>query len=152
MVGARGADWPHHAGKAQGVKFLLVEREVFVAPARLLATHPLALAKALLGATHAFHRQHGTHDAAHVQHLSDLVFRSSSLTLVMHRGQNLLDHLGVGFGTVLEGRGVVALGAFTHVLDIRLGPRPPDAIHFFTRVAGGLGLFQRGRIHHAPTP
>ncbi len=46
------------------------------------------------------------------------VLRTGALALVMHLGQNFLDDGRVGFGAMLHGDGVVALGAFADVLHI----------------------------------
>src|SRR5664279_2103869 len=44
VVGAAGRDRAHHSGKAEGVELLLVQRQVFQAPAGLFAAHDPALA------------------------------------------------------------------------------------------------------------
>ena len=152
MVDATGADGAHDAGKSERVQFFLVQSQVFITPTRLFGAHPFAFAKALLGPPHPFDGQHGTHGTAHVQDLADFLARAGTLALVVHQAQNVFHHLGVWFGPMLHRDGVIALGAFAHVLHVGLGPRPPDAIHLFARVAGGLGFLERGRVHHAPAP
>ena len=55
-------------------------------------------------------------------------------------------------GRRLEDQRVVALGAITHRAHVRLGARPPHAIHPVTRETGGHRLLERRGVHHAPTP
>src|SRR5262245_24850476 len=100
VVGAAGRDRAHHAGEAQRVELLLVERQVLVAPARLLGGHPLALAEALLRALDAFDRQHRRHQATHVQHLAHFFLWPGALTLVVHFLQHFLCDLRVRRGAV----------------------------------------------------
>src|SRR5262245_57811827 len=135
VVGARGADGAHHAGEAQRVEFLLVEREVLETPANLLTRHHLALAEPLLRTAHAFDAEHRRHQAARVQHLPDFFAWSGALTLVVHELQHVLVHLRHPCA-VLKRERVVALRSID-VLDVGLGAGPPHAIHLLARITGG---------------
>ena len=93
VVGARRAHRSHHAGKAERVELLLVEREVLEAPAHLLAGHHLALAEAFLRALDALDGHHRGDQAAHVEHLSHFLARPGALALVVHHREHILHDL-----------------------------------------------------------
>ncbi len=151
VVRAGRAQRTHHAREAQGIQLLLVQRQVFHAPADLFAGHDLALAEALLRPAHGFDGQRLDDDATGVEHGTDLVLRTRALALAMHIFQDVLDHLGL-LARGVERQRVVALGTFTHVLDVRLGTGPPHAVHLVARVTRGLGFLERGGVHHTPAP
>src|SRR5574337_871964 len=151
VVDARGADRADHAGEAQRVELLLVEREVLQAPAHLFGRHHLAFAEAFLRALDRLDAEHLDHHAAHVEHRTDLVLRPRALALVVDVLQDVPDDLEVLARSVQRER-VVALGAGADVLHVGFGARPPHAVHLVARVAGGLRFLQRGRVHHPPAP
>jgi hypothetical protein len=54
--------------------------------------------------------------------------------------------------SVLKGGGVLSLGAIFGRPHVRLGSRPPHAVHLLARIADGDRLLDGGGIHHAPAP
>ncbi len=152
VVLAAGGEGTQHAFEAQRVELGLREVEVLIAPARLLAGHDLALAKALLRGANALYAVHGGLNPTHVEHITHLFLRSGALALGVHLLEDFLDHGRVFLRAMLHHDGVVALGAHPHVLHVGLGAGPPHAVHLLARVAGGLRFLERGGVHHSPTP
>ena len=151
MVGAAGGDGAHDVVEAQGVQLLLVEGQVFHAPAHLFAGHDLAFAEAFLRAAHGFDAQHLDDHATGVQHRAHFVLGTRALTLVVHVLEDVLDHLGL-LSRAIERQCVVTLGTFAHVAHIGFSTGPPHAIHLLAWVTRRLGFLQGGGVHHTPAP
>ena len=129
---------PHHAGEAQRVELLLVERQVLQAPAHLLAGHHLALAVALLRALARLRRRASRAITPRMYSTwPTSSFGPVPWPLSCTSFEHVLDDLGVRLGAVLQRQAVVALGAVADVLDVGLGAGPPHAVHLLARVAGG---------------
>src|SRR6185369_17008800 len=152
VIRARRADRAHHAFEPERVQFRLRQVQVLQPPAGPFAAHPLAFAEALLGGANTLHSEHRADHAAHVKHLADFFLRSGPLAFAMDLLEDFLDDGGLRLGTVLERDAVISFGTLADVLDVRLGRRPPDAVHLFTWITGGLGFLDGGRVHHTPAP
>src|SRR2546427_8757424 len=141
----------HKAGRAELLELLVVDAEVFEAPADLVAGHRLALAVSFLRRADRLGGDDAENDAAVVVDAADaaLVFHLA-LALGVDELLDLLDHRVVAAGNIERG-GDIALGRVARRDHVLFGAAPPYAHDLGAREADLGGGLERGRVHHAPT-
>src|SRR6516162_6565642 len=150
MIGAGYLDRSQLALESELLETIGGEVEVLEAPAHLLAGERL-LAEPLLRGADRLDAEHGIDQSAHVENLTRLLPFRRAQALVVEVLLEILVQLEPT-GGVLQGHRVVAGGTGLRRPHVRLGPRPPHAVHLLARIADRDRLLDGGRVHDAPAP
>src|SRR5262249_45116770 len=134
VVGARHLDRLEHVLETELLEAVGADVQILETPAHLLASHRL-LTELLLCGADPLDPEHSGDQPADVKDVPSLIpFWCHARALVVEVLLQVFVYLELT-GRMLKGDGVVSLGAVLGRPHVRLGSRPPHAVHLLTRIA-----------------